>query len=103
MTTMPVKELPADLVKLIHNLNAGESVTFVGESGKPEAVLVGIDTEQSARQPNLQPVRDDWFADWDKWRVQLPKIGRSTKVPLMFYPRCDDEGCDRCKRLGVVC
>lgn len=73
MTTIAVKELPADLVKLIHSLNAGESVTFVGESGKPEAVLVGIDSKQAAFQTNIQPIRDDWFADWDKMARAIAK------------------------------
>lgn len=81
MTIVPMKELPAHLVELIHGLNAGESLTFVSELGEPEAVLVAIDSEQESLQTNqhIEPIRDEWFADWDRMARAIAKDWKINK------------------------
>lgn len=73
-TAVPVKKLPDDIVQLIHGLDAGESFTFIDESGNPEAVVVRIDRGEFDIEPKFRPIHDDWYEDWDRMAREIAAI-----------------------------
>jgi antitoxin (DNA-binding transcriptional repressor) of toxin-antitoxin stability system len=81
MTTVSVTELPDELVKLIHGLNAGESITIVDEAGKPEAVLVAIDEEPSGTL-DFKPVEDEWLKEWNDLASAITRDWKVDKSAL---------------------
>jgi antitoxin (DNA-binding transcriptional repressor) of toxin-antitoxin stability system len=72
--TVPIETAERDLRGLLERLQLGETITLVGATGAPEALLISL---KSA--PTKPQSLSDWAARWDALAHKVSQAWKSEK------------------------